>query len=93
MHSRMPWHRLVVVQGLQHVLLPQDERDERMCFLPLCHVAERVVGLYASMLYTGTRMNFVENPDTVPENVRGDRAHGLHGGVPRAVGEVSILEP
>ena len=47
----------------------QDERDERMCFLPLCHVAERVLGAYLS-LYTGTRVNFVENPETIPENVR-----------------------
>ncbi len=78
MHS----HRglLVVVHG-QNVILPQDERDERMCFLPLCHVAERVVGLYAS-IYTGTRMNFVENPDTVPENVR-EIAPTVFGGVPR----------
>lgn len=49
--------------------LAQDERDERMLFLPLCHVAERVGGMYAC-LYTGATLNFVENPDTVPENVR-----------------------
>ena len=65
----------------QYLIQPQDERDERMCFLPLCHVAERVVGLYAA-LYTGTRMNFVENPDTVPENVR-EIAPTVLGGVPR----------
>ncbi|MDI9333071.1 MAG: long-chain fatty acid--CoA ligase [Cytophagales bacterium] len=47
----------------------QDEHDERMCFLPLCHVAERVGGEYAA-LYTGAKLNFVENPETVPENVR-----------------------
>ena len=78
MHS----HRslLTAVHG-QNMTLPQDERDERMCFLPLCHVAERVTGLYAS-LYTGTRMNFVENPDTVPENVR-EIAPTVFGGVPR----------
>jgi len=46
-----------------------DERDERIAFLPLCHVAERVVGCYIS-LYDGARINFVENPQTVPENVR-----------------------
>jgi long-chain acyl-CoA synthetase len=50
-------------------LLPVQEGDERMSFLPMCHVAERVVGLYLS-LYTGTVMNFVENPETVLENVR-----------------------
>jgi len=47
----------------------QDERDERMCFLPLCHIAERVGGEYQS-IHSGAVMNFVENPDTVPENVR-----------------------
>jgi len=46
-----------------------DERDERIAFLPLCHVAERVVGSYLA-LYDGARINFVENPQTVPENVR-----------------------
>lgn len=49
--------------------LPQDERDERMAFLPLCHIAERLGGEYFP-LYTGSIINFVENPDTVPENVR-----------------------
>jgi long-chain acyl-CoA synthetase len=48
---------------------PQDETDERMAFLPLCHIAERVGGEYHA-LYTGAVLNFVENPDTVPENVR-----------------------
>lgn len=78
MHS----HRsiLVAVRG-QTATLPQDETDERMCFLPLCHVAERVVGLYAS-IHTGTRLNFVENPDTVPENVR-EIAPTVFGAVPR----------
>jgi long-chain acyl-CoA synthetase len=48
---------------------PQGPEDERMCFLPLCHIAERVGGEYHA-LYTGAVMNFVENPETVPENVR-----------------------
>ncbi|QDL53452.1 AMP-dependent synthetase/ligase [Rhodoferax aquaticus] len=52
-----------------NTLLAQDEHDERMCFLPLCHIAERMGGEYFS-LYTGTKLNFVENPQTVPENVR-----------------------
>ena len=50
-------------------LVPQDERDERMCFLPLCHIAERMGGQYHAM-YTGAKLNFVENPETIPENVR-----------------------
>ncbi|OGA58395.1 MAG: fatty-acid--CoA ligase [Burkholderiales bacterium RIFCSPHIGHO2_01_FULL_64_960] len=78
----MQSHRglLTAVRGNDSIL-PQDENDERMCFLPLCHVAERVVGMYSS-LYTGTKMNFVENPDTVPENVR-EIAPTVFGGVPR----------
>ena len=52
-----------------NTLVAQDERDERMCFLPLCHIAERMGGEYFS-LYTGSILNFVENPETIPENVR-----------------------
>lgn len=74
-------HGLVTSVRSLNTVVPQDERDERMCFLPLCHIAERVVGLYAS-IYTGTKMNFVENPDTVPENVR-EIAPTVFGGVPR----------
>ena len=66
MHS----HRGLVytVRGL-NLLISQNDRDERMAFLPLCHVAERMGGEYLS-IYSGARLNFVENPDTVPENVR-----------------------
>lgn len=52
-----------------NTLIARDENDECMCFLPLCHIAERMGGEYFS-LYTGARLNFVENPETVPENVR-----------------------
>ena len=59
---------LQAVRGFNTVIA-QNEDDERMCFLPLCHVAERNGGAYFS-LYTGTTLNFVENPETIPENVR-----------------------
>lgn len=52
-----------------NTLIARTEEDECMCFLPLCHIAERMGGEYFS-LYTGARLNFVENPETVPENVR-----------------------
>ena len=52
-----------------NTIVAQDERDERMCFLPLCHIAERVGGEYFAV-YTGSVLNFVERPETVPENVR-----------------------
>ncbi|MBI3101852.1 MAG: long-chain fatty acid--CoA ligase [Burkholderiales bacterium] len=66
MHS----HRgLVYTARGFNTLVAQDERDERMCFLPLCHIAERMGGEYFA-LYTGSKLNFVENPETIPENVR-----------------------
>ncbi|MBA4193433.1 MAG: long-chain fatty acid--CoA ligase [Comamonadaceae bacterium] len=52
-----------------NTLIARSEADECMCFLPLCHIAERMGGEYFS-LYTGAKLNFVENPETVPENVR-----------------------
>lgn len=66
MHS----HRALVaaMRGYQQVV-PQGEDDERLCFLPLCHIAERMGGEYFA-LYSGARLNFVENPDTVAENMR-----------------------
>ena len=66
----MHLHRGLVYTMRQAALaFPRPERDERMCFLPLCHIFERMVGAYFSV-YTGSVLNFVENPDTVPENVR-----------------------
>ncbi|SEA72456.1 long-chain fatty acid--CoA ligase [Variovorax sp. YR216] len=66
MHSH---HGLVYTARGYNTLIAQDERDERMCFLPLCHIAERMGGEYFA-LYAGSILNFVENPETVPENVR-----------------------
>ena len=51
-------------------VVPADvEGGDRMCFLPLCHIAERMFGEYLP-LYVSSVINFVENPETVPENVR-----------------------
>jgi long-chain acyl-CoA synthetase len=62
-------HNLVFTVRGFNLIIAQDENDERIAFLPLCHVAERLGGSFFG-LYTGTKLNFVENPDTVPENVR-----------------------
>ena len=59
---------LATLDGYQDSF-PQGPEDERMAFLPLCHIAERLGGQYHS-LYSGSVLNFVENPETVPENVR-----------------------
>ncbi len=49
--------------------LDQGANDDKMAFLPLCHIAERNFGQFLS-LETGARLNYVENPDTIAENVR-----------------------
>jgi len=72
---------LLIAAKLYTQAFEQHPDDERMCFLPLCHVAERVVGVYTALL-SGTRLNFVENPETVPENVR-EIAPTVFGAVPR----------
>jgi long-chain acyl-CoA synthetase len=66
MHSH---HGLVHTVRGYNTLIARSADDECMCFLPLCHIAERLGGEYFS-LYTGAVLNFVENPETVPENVR-----------------------
>ncbi|MBK8528179.1 MAG: long-chain fatty acid--CoA ligase [Rubrivivax sp.] len=64
LHGAVTWTLRQINLGL-----PQVEGDERMCFLPLCHIAERMIGAFSS-IYAGSVLNFVENPDTVAENVR-----------------------
>ncbi|MEO7392925.1 MAG: AMP-binding protein [Ramlibacter sp.] len=78
MHSQ---HGLVYTCRGYNTLATQYDTDERMCFLPLCHIAERLGGEYFAM-YTGSILNFVENPETVPENVR-EIAPTVFTGVPR----------
>ena len=47
--------------------IPQG--GERVAFLPLCHIAERLIGDYIA-IYRSSIINFVENPETVFENLR-----------------------
>src|SRR5215510_3848578 len=60
-----------VLTQMRHadVLFPIAAQEERLLFLPLCHVAERVGGYYYSVA-TGAIMNFAESPETVPDNIR-----------------------
>ena len=66
MHSH---HGLISSVRNISVAFPLTKHDQRMCFLPLCHIAERMLGAYSS-IYNGAVLNFVENPETIPENVR-----------------------
>jgi long-chain acyl-CoA synthetase len=54
---------------MSDALFPLEKREERLLFLPLCHVAERIGGYYFSVA-TGSIMNFAESPETVPDNIR-----------------------
>ncbi|MBI5248001.1 MAG: AMP-binding protein, partial [Desulfomonile tiedjei] len=45
-------------------VIPQDENDEIVSYLPLCHVAERMLSV-GLPLYTGATVNFAESVDTV----------------------------
>ncbi len=47
----------------------QRSDDDKMAFLPLCHIAERMFGQFLA-LESGARINYVENPETIAENVR-----------------------
>ena len=60
-----------VLAQMRHadVLFPITDDEERLLFLPLCHVAERIGGYYYSVA-TGSVMNFAESPETVPDNIR-----------------------
>ena len=61
--------------------ISQTDADDKMAFLPLCHIAERLFGQFLS-LETGSRLNYVENPETVAENVR-EISPTIMLGVPR----------
>jgi long-chain acyl-CoA synthetase len=47
---------------------------ERIAFLPLCHIAERMIGEYIPIMRRSVT-NFVENPETVFENLREVQPH------------------
>ncbi|WFU72086.1 AMP-dependent synthetase/ligase [Bradyrhizobium sp. CB2312] len=60
-----------VTHQMRHAndFIPARQDDDRLIFLPLCHVAERVAGYYISVAL-GSVMNFAESPETVPDNLR-----------------------
>jgi len=71
---------VMAARSLQE-FLPQIKHEERIAFLPLCHVGERVIGVYVAMLM-GHVLNFVEDPETVFENLR-EVQPGMFSAVPR----------
>ena len=63
-------HRNIIsTMEMQEAVNPGLENDEVLSFLPLCHIAQRMVSVYNPLL-AGYRINFVEELDTIPENMR-----------------------
>ena len=50
-------------------LLDVQASDDQLCFLPLCHILERLVSVEVP-IYKGCVVNFAESPETVFDNLR-----------------------
>jgi long-chain acyl-CoA synthetase len=48
---------------------PSYETDEVVSYLPLSHIYENLISLFQA-IWTGYKVNFVESPDTLPQNLR-----------------------
>ena len=48
---------------------PSYETDEVVSYLPLSHIYENLISLFQS-IWAGGTVNFVESPDTLPQNLR-----------------------
>jgi long-chain acyl-CoA synthetase len=63
-------HRSILsAAAINRQVWPMNQNDEILCFLPLCHIAERGVSGFGP-LQEGYVINFAESSETVPENVR-----------------------
>jgi long-chain acyl-CoA synthetase len=60
---------ILSVMEMQNEVNPGFEDDEILSFLPLCHIAQRMVSVF-NPLQVAFTINFVEELDTVPENIR-----------------------
>lgn len=75
-------HRNMIFQLVSgRDMLDFGEADELLCFLPLCHVLERLVSV-ENPIGNGCTVNFAESPETVFENLQEVSPHTF-AGVPR----------
>ena len=75
-------HENIVVSIIGGVLtLPVYPDDEQVCFLPLCHILERLISVFLPIGMSST-VNFAESPETVFDNVREVSPH-VFTAVPR----------
>ena len=75
-------HENIIVSIVGSVLtLPVGEAEEQVCFLPLCHILERLISVFTPIGLKST-VNFAESPETVFDNVREVSPH-VFTAVPR----------
>jgi long-chain acyl-CoA synthetase len=75
-------HENIIVSIIGSVLtLPVEDTDEQLCFLPLCHILERLISVFTPIGLKST-VNFAESPETVFDNVREVSPH-VFTAVPR----------
>ena len=60
------WVVNALISDKDAILSPEDET---MSFLPLCHIFERMFGVYIPMIL-GYTVNFAESTDTLAQNIR-----------------------
>ncbi|WP_327442512.1 AMP-dependent synthetase/ligase [Tropicibacter naphthalenivorans] len=75
-------HRNVIYQYVAgQGVFDMKDTDEQLCFLPLCHVLERLVSVDLPIAH-GSTVNFAESPETVFDNMR-EVSPDTFVGVPR----------
>lgn len=75
-------HRNMIYQvAAGERLFGVHETDEQLCFLPLCHVLERLLSVEVPLAH-GSTVNFAESPETVFDNLR-EVSPDTFVGVPR----------
>lgn len=75
-------HQNIIVSIVGAVLtLPVGEAEEQVCFLPLCHILERLISVFTPIGLKST-VNFAESPETVFDNLREVSPH-VFTAVPR----------
>ena len=75
-------HENIIVSIIGSVLtLPVEDTDEQLCFLPLCHILERLISVFTPIGLRST-VNFAESTETVFDNLREVSPH-VFTAVPR----------
>lgn len=62
-------------------IIPANEKDEVVSYLPLAHIYENLVSVFMPV-FTGVTVNFVERMETLPANLR-EISPTIFGSVPR----------